>query len=137
MKFLKWFFVDSKREAPKAPPVFVDPRIEIDKLVAEKTKELQAKADADRVRYIVEVTTKNGEIYKTEEFEPYFNVYPRTEGYGHLERLRYLQQEYSDSKSQAKNFVQNAQYNAHLVQIGDEFICFKSIEKARLVRTKL
>lgn len=101
-------------------------------LLNEANDRLYKKAKEDTERYLVEVTTKDGVVYKSEVFGPSYSVSYDKTSCGQVVRIR---EYYSSSKYLAEQFVQNSSRQT-LVRFGDDFICPKSVSRVKLVKVK-
>lgn len=112
-----------------------------DALIKKTQEELDRRIKDSTDRYCVEVTTKKGEVHKTEPFEPSGHIdsyYNRHYGELNYQQLNNIQVYFWTSREKAEQFVNNHQYSynnsSKLVQFGDEYICKDSIDKVRLVK---
>lgn len=89
---------------------------------AKRKAELQEKLENETERYIVEVTTKDGTVYKTKEFEPCITC----------------GEWITRSREIAEQYVYNNSYqnSGTLILFGDEYVCKADIKSVRLVKVK-
>lgn len=136
MSFFKWLW-EEKPQPKKEEPA---PKKE-EKSAWEQAREAEA-AEVKRLlevhkneladKYIVEVTTKDATVYKTDVFEYYCYAHAEMDYYGEA-KVKYVRGYFISSKEKAENFV-SSNSKERLVRFGDEFICPKTISKVRLVK---
>jgi hypothetical protein len=134
MRFFKWLFAD--RAVPQAVPKEETPKKSLWEqardLERQELKRLEELHKDDVDKYIVEVTVKDGTVYKTEPFERSFWAHAQ-HSYWPTEKIEYLRSGFVSSKEGAESFV-NMNTNTKLIRFGDEYVCPKTITKVRLVK---